>query len=80
MTADQEAGAPALGPTPYRPRIIDNFVGRPVNDDPARRWLALRPGETQREWHARMSHTCWRCGHFDEDNAALDTHEVGHQK
>jgi hypothetical protein len=58
----------------YRPRIVDNFVGGPT-DAPPRPWMALRTGETNDQWHRRMSHTCWRCGHYDEDNEALDRHE-----
>lgn len=48
-------------------------------DDKSRPWLALRAGESIREWHERLSRTCWRCGEYILDRKALDRHEAGHQ-
>jgi hypothetical protein len=64
---------------PYRP-VIESPV-RPVGGptlDKSRPWLALRDGETALEWHQRVAHTCWKCGTFIVDPAALDAHESEH--
>jgi hypothetical protein len=67
-----------MNPLPYEPRIGPDQIGVPVVDK-ARPWLALRTGESLPEWHTRMSHTCWRCGAYIVDNAALDQHEDTHR-
>lgn len=65
-------------PAPYRPFVKPaGGIGGPV-DDPARPWLALRPGETERERHTRLSKTCYHCGVFMMDSAVLDVHEAEH--
>lgn len=53
------------------------LLGGPVNDK-TKPWLALRDGETELQWHIRMSKTCWRCGHFETDSKTLDKHEQEH--
>lgn len=63
---------------PYKTRTNPAVIGAPVDDDKAHPWRALRPFETRIEWQERMSHTCWRCDYFDEDNEALDAHEAEH--
>lgn len=64
---------------PYQPPDTPqkSQVGAPRNEK-SRPWLALRDGETLREWYGRMSHTCWRCGNYNEDSDALDEHEAEH--
>jgi hypothetical protein len=64
-------------PTPYVPRTAAGVIAGPV-EDKSRPWLALRPRETKAEWHERTSHSCWRCGRYEPDNAALDAHEAAH--
>lgn len=67
-------------PKPYRPLGVSKTtddLGGPV-EDPERPWLALRLGETPKQWHARMSCTCYRCGEYIEDQQLLDAHEESH--
>lgn len=68
-------------PVPYRPPDLGHprHGKRAVPQvDKSRPWLALKPGETQTQWQRRINHSCWRCGHFEEDTAALDEHEAEH--
>ena len=53
-------------------------VGVPITD-PSRPWLGLRDDETPAEWGQRVSHSCYRCGQYDEDMIALDAHESAHE-
>lgn len=40
-----------------------------------RSWMRQRAGESARAYRHRLSHSCYRCGWFSEDMAALDAHE-----
>jgi hypothetical protein len=40
-----------------------------------RSWMWQRPGESPAAYRRRLSHSCYRCGWFSEDMAALDDHE-----
>lgn len=73
----------ALAPEvkPYRPPDLTppghRRHGEPKAENP-KPWMALRPGETERQWQHRVNHSCYRCGHFEEDSEALDLHESEH--
>lgn len=41
-----------------------------------RSWMTRRTGESVRAYHFRVAHTCYRCGWFCADMAALDAHEA----
>lgn len=38
-------------------------------------WMKRRPGESEEERLARVAHSCYRCGHYEPDLAALGQHE-----
>lgn len=63
---------------PYRPPGAPKHVGTPPEADKLRPWMALKDGETEREWHQRMSHTCYDCGAFIVDTRLLNLHESEH--
>jgi hypothetical protein len=71
-------------PRPYVPLDVSGRTqsgkrkirfGEP-QDVPNKPWLALRPGETAKEWQIRTSRCCYRCGAYIVDKAALDAHEL----
>lgn len=66
---------------PYRPPPLNprRVIGGPVESE-AKPWLALRPGESRRQWHKRLSHTCYRCGLHEKDRERLDRHEAEHDR
>lgn len=70
-------------PKVYRPPDLPgppDFSTRPGAAGAARKpWHLPLEGETEPARQLRLSHTCWFCGHFEEDMAELDEHEAGHQ-
>lgn len=40
-------------------------------------WMRPRSGETERQRIDRVTHSCYRCGHFEVDMAVLADHEDG---
>lgn len=40
-----------------------------------RSWMTRRAGESVRAHRFRVSHSCYRCGHFEQDLVELDKHE-----
>lgn len=44
-----------------------------------RPWMNLRPGETESERAGRLMRTCYACGAYIVDGAALDAHEETHR-
>jgi hypothetical protein len=53
---------------------------QPPNPPPVnkRTWLRRKPGETARQWNERTNKSCYCCGVFIADSAALDAHEASH--
>jgi hypothetical protein len=70
------------GPRPYQPPDLNparpRMAGEPKLEK-SRPWLALRDGETLRQWQRRVSHSCWRCGHYEPYLTDLDRHELEHE-
>ncbi|MBA8826324.1 hypothetical protein FHX42_003700 [Saccharopolyspora lacisalsi] len=58
-------------------------MGRHVEIEPGVRvyrpgWrshMERRPDETREQHNHRLSHSCYRCGHYEPDDAILDPHE-----
>lgn len=40
--------------------------------------MKRQEGETVEKWHDRIAHSCYCCGHYDEDLQALRVHEDSH--
>jgi hypothetical protein len=41
-------------------------------------WQRRKPGESARDYHARLNRTCYSCGAYIVDPLALDAHEASH--
>jgi len=65
-------------PRPYVPPEIRRRQrdAEPPDESHLRTWQRHRPGETESERLERVYHSCFRCGHHEDDLAALDAHET----
>ena len=48
----------------------------PADESHLAPWQRHRPGETESERLERVYHSCFRCGHHEDDMAVLDAHEA----
>lgn len=58
-------------------RRVEIAPGVVAYRDAWRSHMFRRAGETAAQHEVRLTHSCYRCGHFERDNEVLDAHEQG---
>lgn len=75
-TGSDHAKPPVRGAGGAQPYVLpDRVLPEPDRVGYVRDWMRLRPGESEAERAARLYHTCYVCGAFIVDMAALASHE-----